>query len=527
LNLLRVLHTVKCLRRIQILYQIFYRIKKRFISIKDYDKYLRRNLIHTDLKISTLLQAQQPEYLGNNKFCYIGLTHSFTDAINWNFEGHGKLWNYNLQYFNFLLDENIALEERTKILHDFSQKLLSSFIPLEPYPVSLRIINTLIFHSRYQITDPVIIEALQRQIAYLEKNIEYHLLANHVLENGFSLFIAAYFISDKSLLLTALSIVIPELREQILDDGGHFEGSVMYHSLILSKLLLCIEIARKTKWVEDNELKIIEETASRMLGWIKEYSFPDGTWALMNDAAEGIAPTTNSLLNAGRLINIYPTEISFSCSVYRKIRGLFWEIIIKTDVPKPKYQPAHSHADIGSFCLWYRGEQLLVDPGISTYNNTAIRTKERSTLSHNTIAIERKNQSDVWSSFRVGKRAFVSLLDASSSCVKLRIIPFHSNETIHERTFNKLADDKFVIHDNLKNTKSTTNQVGSLQFSTGIEVNQYDTFWEAKNMRLVFKNATKVELDKGSYSTHFNQHKIAARIFYYFNTSCELGIELL
>jgi len=154
LNLLRVLHTVKYLRRIQILYQIFYRIKKRFISIKDYDKYLRRNLIHTDLKISTLLHAQQPEYLGNNKFCYIGLTHSFTDTINWNFEGHGKLWNYNLQYFNFLLDENIALEERTKILHDFSQKLLSSFVPLEPYPVSLRIINTLIFHSRYQIADP-------------------------------------------------------------------------------------------------------------------------------------------------------------------------------------------------------------------------------------------------------------------------------------------------------------------------------------------------------------------------------------
>ncbi|MFZ8458455.1 hypothetical protein ACO1MZ_14390, partial [Staphylococcus aureus] len=82
--------------------------------------------------------------------------YSFENTIDWNFQGYGKLWNYNLQYFSYLLDEDVSVDERLRLLRDFSHQLLASTVPPEPYPVSLRVVNTLLFHSRYPITDATV-----------------------------------------------------------------------------------------------------------------------------------------------------------------------------------------------------------------------------------------------------------------------------------------------------------------------------------------------------------------------------------
>ncbi|MFX5747477.1 hypothetical protein ABTE19_21360, partial [Acinetobacter baumannii] len=87
------------------------------------------------------------------------LKYSFENTIDWNFQGYGKLWNYNLQYFSYLLDEDVSVDERLRLLRDFSHQLLASTVPPEPYPVSLRVVNTLLFHSRYPITDATVLEA--------------------------------------------------------------------------------------------------------------------------------------------------------------------------------------------------------------------------------------------------------------------------------------------------------------------------------------------------------------------------------
>ncbi|MFX4377201.1 hypothetical protein ABTA44_19320, partial [Acinetobacter baumannii] len=86
-----------------------------------------------------------------------------------------------------------------RLLRDFSHQLLASTVPPEPYPVSLRVVNTLLFHSRYPITDATVLEALQKQIDYLDHNLEYHLLANHLLENAFSLWLASIYLRDQPL----------------------------------------------------------------------------------------------------------------------------------------------------------------------------------------------------------------------------------------------------------------------------------------------------------------------------------------
>ena len=78
------------------------------------------------------------------------------------------------------------------------------------------------------------------------------------------------------------------------------------------------------------------------------------------------------------------------------------------DVAKigPDYLPGHAHADTLSFELSLYGKRLLVNSGISRYGTSLIRQFERSTEAHNTVAIDNKNSSEVWSGFRVARRAY-------------------------------------------------------------------------------------------------------------------------
>lgn len=513
-NLLRLLHTLRYIKGIQLRYQLWYRLKNRFVSIHGYKKFLQHSLVKVDLQIVSILQSKQKEYLGNHCFDFIGLQQSFGDNIDWNYLGHGKLWNYNLQYFSYLLDESISSEERLRLLRDFSHKLLSSTIQPEPYPVSLRVVNILLFHSRYAITDPVILEALYKQIDYLANNLEYHLLANHLLENAFSLFIASIYLSDKSLYKKSCVLLTAQLNEQILKDGGHYECSVMYQSILLSKLLLCIEAARRAPEVEHLTLTMLEEKAAKMLGWINAYSFPDGSWALMNDAAAQIAPTTGALNEAAKKLSIQPLESKLNESGFRKMKGSNWELLIKTGGVQPAYQPGHVHADVSSFCLWHKDRQVIVDPGTSTYSISDRRTKERGTACHNTISFNNLNQSDVWGGFRVGRRARI-MYQEDLNIIKVEVRPFFSRRYQHVRTFSKLNDHSFIIEDRIKYPFSEEVDINaSIQFSTNLQVNHHNNTLALDNLSIQMKGIEEIDIQKDFYAMTYHQLLTGFRMRY-------------
>src|SRR5699024_4625487 len=87
-------------------------------------------------------------------------------------------------------------------------------------------------------------------------------------------------------------------------------------------------------------------------------------------------------------------------SGYRKFDDEDFEIFMDVGQIAPNYQPGHSHADNLNFILHFQGRPLLVDTGISTYEKNERRQLERSTHSHNTVTIDGKNSTDVWSGFR-------------------------------------------------------------------------------------------------------------------------------
>ena len=92
---------------------------------------------------------------------------------------------------------------------------------------------------------------------------------------------------------------------------------------------------------------------------------------------------------------------------------------------EPRYQPGHNHADTMSFELSFGKKRLLVNSGISEYKYGKKRLFQRGTRSHNTVEIDDMNSSEVWSSFRVGKRAKILTKSINEKNEDIRLIASH------------------------------------------------------------------------------------------------------
>ena len=106
-----------------------------------------------------------------------------------------------------------------------------------------------------------------------------------------------------------------ELDEQILPDGGHFELSPMYHSIILEGILdlLSLQQAYPGRPFLEHDLgrPRLAQIAGSMLGWLDDMTHPDGQIALFNDAAMGIAADLAMLTRyAERLGLTVPTSVA-------------------------------------------------------------------------------------------------------------------------------------------------------------------------------------------------------------------------
>jgi uncharacterized heparinase superfamily protein len=72
----------------------------------------------------------------------------------------------------------------------------------------------------------------------------------------------------------------------------------------------------------------------------------------------------------------------------------------------PDYLMAHAHADTLSFEFEWKGQRIIVNSGTSLYEAGPERHRQRSTPAHSTVTLNGENSSEVWSSFRVARRAY-------------------------------------------------------------------------------------------------------------------------
>ena len=529
-KLLLLFNTVKYLKPIQIYYRLHYFVRKRFRKLTGF----QYPFAVVSRSQSLTLNPSIPSHtsLDENTFTFLNLSHTFENGIDWNFSEYGKLWTYNLTYFDYLQQEGMTKEKGLELIHDFTEKMESHKDALEPFPISLRGINWVKFLTQHQIKDQKIDDCLYAQYQMLMDNLEYHLLGNHLLENGFSLLFGACYFQDETLYAKAAEILKAELEEQILGDGAHFELSPMYHQIMLFRVLDCLNLVQNNRWMgewEDALRSVLEEKVGRMLGWLNVMTFEDGSIPLLNDSANGIAPTIEQLnqyvlqLNSKFKIQNCPTEMPLGAKLndsgYRKFKTTNYECIIDIGPIGPDYIPGHAHADTFNFELHITPIQnstfniqhsmkvpFIVDTGLSTYETNARRMTERGTAAHNTVEVKGTNSSEVWGGFRVADRATVTLEEESDT----KIVASHDGYrkkfgVIHTREWI-FEEDRIIIKDRLD---KPARAVARLHFHPDVTEETILNHIKIQNCPTEMPLGTKFKIQNYKYAPEFNRLKDA------------------
>ena len=429
-----------------------------------------------------------------NVFTFLNLEH---DYAGWNFTGNGMLWAYNQNYFDWLNQEGMTEKEGCRWIDKFIEDLPENRIGLDPYPIALRSINWIKFFCKYpDAAKKQRLDSLYSQLRLLEKKLEYHLLGNHLLEDAYALYIGASYFKDAKLLRKAKKLLLSQLKEQILPDGAHYEQSPMYHCILLDRLLDCINI---------NAYPELEECAIKMLGHLESVKWGVGDLPLLNDSANGIAPTTSQLFYYAKNLGLKWNKIPMKECGYRKLLSANLEAIVDVGNITATYQPGHTHADTFNYELRIDGKPFVVDTGISTYNKTQRRQLERSTIAHNTVSVNEKSSSEVWGGFRVGQRCHAEITEITEN----KICAKHNGFTKPcERTF-VMKDGVFTIED-----KYDGEAVSYIHLAE----------W-ANPERVNVEGALNIDIKPWKYSTAYNQFHDGKVMEIYFNGKLRYTIQ--
>lgn len=460
-------------------------------------------------------------------------------AINWNYRNagladYGKLWTYNLNYFDFLNQPGISPVSGLRLVQDFIDQADSLRDGLDPYPTSLRIINWVAFLSRNKVRNQVINRHLFAQVDLLSRRIEYHIAGNHLLENGYALLIGALYFRDKRWLSKATQLIHAELKRQILTDGGHYERSPMYHQLLLDRLLTVLLALQADSW-HVNRLFVcfLTDKAREMLGWLNAITFSNGDVPMVNDCAPGIAPTTAQLrAKATRVLNegvIEGPTARLHDSGYRMFRTARYELVADVGPIEPDHQPGHAHADTFSFILNVDNCPLLVDNGTSTYQPGPRRDMERSTAAHNTVEVNGQNSSEVWAGFRVGRRAEVAVVTDTPTELKALHNGYRKLGIMHERAWS-VAPAHLLITDRLicSRRKADLCGVARFHFHPDVRLQLLDNRAIAGPLHLSFSSETKPAIRAVSYdlAEGFHQYRSGQCLDVLFSNRLETTIKL-
>lgn len=457
----RLFHTVKVLRWEQFVYRLRYRIAPvRRAKLYPYDGI--RPWVWEGPEVLS------PSMHGPDSVRFLNLPAEVSKLASWNDQSFEKLWLYNLHYF----DDLNAIDSSSRALWHYA--LIKQWIyqnpPVEgngwePYPLSLRLVNWIKWFNRTGQSDPDILDSLSIQADALSKQLEYHIFGNHLFANAKALVFAGAFFTGKASdrwLNIGLDVLKVEIPEQFLADGGHFELSPMYHCIMLWDLLELIQLAEVAQIPKLKErLDDWRNVASKALDWLVIMLHNDGEVSFFNDSAIGIAAKPADVFAFASTLGLAWQQsakeplLTLPESGYSRLQQGNHTVLFDHAAVGPSYLPGHAHADTLSF-EWSVGcQRVIVNSGTSMYGVSAERLRQRQTLAHNTVVVDNQDSSEVWSGFRVARRANAQLhftkIKPSIGC---EIEASHDGykrlkgRVIHTRNI-KLSSSELLISDEL------------------------------------------------------------------------------
>lgn len=420
-------NTIKVLKPVQIIHQI----KNRVFEERKTGNGNSRNITapaHRDIRIVIPQLDENERYL--ERFDTESLLADEVTLLHekhhlaWNVPEASHLWNYNLHYLEFLIPLAAAYKRTLdKQYKEKWQEIIHSWLHLKgakdsgdvstPYTISMRIPNLLICLELLgdELDDGMkeaVYASIYQQYRYLIGHQELALLANHYYENLKTIVISSLLFNELDVYHTYFHLFLEQTDEQILPDGVHFERSLMYHKIILEDILRVYTVLKSSGHTLDaNKLiptvKVMADALDGIeTGFIRT--------PLFNDAGNNVSKDTVSLLRTASDYCGWKKGIHRSgypdAGYYRldgNSEGRMFVLLFDCGDIGPGYMGGHAHNDCLSFELAVDGAVIVANSGTGLYQGER-RQFFRSTMAHNTVMIDDREQSELWGEHRVGRR---------------------------------------------------------------------------------------------------------------------------
>ena len=313
---------------------------------------------------------------------------------------------------------------------------------------------------------------------------------NHRLLEGLGLFAAALYFSEikqaAKWLEIGKRIVLYEMNCQVSTEGIHLEQSMYYHQICSTHFLKFYMLCHRSNIALSKEFT---RRFKKMLKYIWFSQKPDGSHPMIGDGDQMLS-NDREHWEARSLIPVYgylyKTAVSFDenylesanwfldTKSYKQLRldefsdkrhSVVFKhsghAILKSDSGNYLYfncgpigykpYPHHGHSDALSVEICINNKAIVIDPGGYGYYNDHYREYLRSTFGHNTVLIDRKNQSEIYGVFGYGKLAKVWLKNFQFSSDFDFVEGYHNgySPVIHKRQifYNKKPSHYILIAD--------------------------------------------------------------------------------
>ncbi|MGH9842629.1 MAG: heparinase II/III family protein [Blastocatellia bacterium] len=431
---------------------------------------IRRVCTNSLAHLNAPLEELEPRLLdlGEGRFRFVNRTKQIP-RMDWNRRYENHLWNYHLHYFDFAVWCARALAERDdQWSWATCRRLIESWIEQarigrsdgwDPYPISLHTVNWI--YAYVLVSDVARDRAfldrwrasLHRQLAFLDRHLEFQHLANHLLKNVKALVIGGLFFNQDAWLQKGEQLLWRELDEQVLADGGHFERSPMYHAQALADFLECYALLRAFDRLP--QIEAIEAKLRAMARFLAAMRYPDGRLAQFNDSANSKENDVALLLeSAARIVGREPASTT---QAFPETGYYVWsatdeseKIVVDAGPPSVEYNAAHVHCDLLSYELWLSGRPFIINSGVHGYGGDQFREYARSTRAHNTVMFDGVEQSEVWGTHRMARRARLLTADWRTEGGEVRFrgsYRRYDGALIHERRIRRNAGGDWFVTD--------------------------------------------------------------------------------
>lgn len=377
---------------------------------------------------STQSASQLLDDLSHGRVALLSQQRDLGSPIDWQGrrESHpSHLWSFQLHYHEYLFDLAVGAAAEGvdpwptiwKVLADWIEQnpIGSSSATSDawhPYCISRRVpVWTQLLAAGEPPTElhRAMHSSLAVQAETLSQRLEFDLGGNHLLENLTALAIAGAFFEGKASerwLELATQHLSSELPRQVLPHGEHFERAPMYHCQLLGNLL---QVAILTAEVSTTLPTLCRDYARRMLEFLEHVLHPDGEIPLFGDSCWGEAYSVADIMRLADLAGIDYEQRNDSRT---HVVGRYWTwrrgdraLILDAGAVGADELPAHAHCDLLGFEASINGQRWFVDSGVFDYDDSDMRAYCRASAAHNVVTAGWESCCDVWSRFRMGRRA--------------------------------------------------------------------------------------------------------------------------